>query len=222
MKCPNCHSTIATRLEHCPRCDWQLNASTTVITAGDHFSNDTGWDDEPVWNPETLDQSIPQIGATWDQMPLPSVAAPPNSALIASSVPTTTLLTGSQKFQLFVNALLPFTSVALFIWLVLQFEQLVANSFVWMIVGVFGLIGGWQITLQLLDVFSGVAHLQVDRLSKTQVVKYTSRPLFYGHFERVGRLNIGPINHKVAQHGAIYQILYSRHSKQLWMMKQVG
>ncbi|WP_345720074.1 hypothetical protein [Herpetosiphon gulosus] len=137
-------------------------------------------------------------------------------------MPTTTQLTGSQKFQLSVNALLPFTSVAMVIWLVLQFDELAASSFVWMIVGVFGLIGGWQITLQLLDMFSGVAQIQVDRLSKTQIVKYTSRPLFYGHFERAGRLNIGRINHKVAQHGAIYQIIYSPHSKQLWMMKHLG
>lgn len=203
MECPNCHSNVAPRLERCPRCDWLLNDLPTA-TASD------------------IPNELSSPPARWDQTPLLSDTVAPNTALIGSSVPTTTPLTGSQKFRLLFGTFLPFASLAMVIWLVLQIDFLAGISVVWLIVGVFGLIVGWQVTIHLLDFFSGVAQTQVDRLTKIQVVKFTRQPIFYGHFERVGRLNIGRVNHKVGIQGAIYQIIYSPHSKRLWMMKQVS
>lgn len=244
MKCPNCYSNVSSSNQKCPRCDWPLRApaaatssaafgeSPTANAWGRDQTNDAGvWEptmpDSMPANPATQalgswEQSTAEPASTWDQAPMQSVAPPPNAAMMGNAMPTTVPLTSGQKTQLLFSALFQSVFLVLPVWFITQSGFPKDFGFFWVILGIFGLIFGWQIIINLIDLVSGVAQVQVDRLTKTQVVKNKNSRTYYGHFERVGRLKIGRENYNAAFQGAIYQVTYSPRSKRVWAMQQVG
>lgn len=244
MKCPNCYSNVSNSTEKCPRCDWPLRApaaatssaafgeSPTANAWGRDQANDAGvWEPKTSattpWHPATQalgswDQPTADPAATWDQSPMQSVAPPPNATMMGNAMPTTVPLTSGQKTQLLFGALLPLAIIGLIVW---SFGRSAANEdagFAWIIIVGISLFFVWQAMAKLIDFFSGVAQVQVDRLTKTQIVKNKNNRNYYGHFERVGRLDIGRQNYDGAFQGAIYQVTYSPRSKRMWTMQQVG
>ncbi len=168
------------------------------------------------------DQPAAEPASTWDQSPMQSVAAPPNATMLGNAMPTSVPLTGGQKTKLLFGALIPLAIIGIIVW---SFSRSLANKdagFAWIFIIAMSLIFVWQSMTKLIDFFSGVAQVQVDRLTKTQIVKNKNSRTYYGHFERIGRLTIGRQNYDTALQGAIYQVTYSPRSKSLWAMQQVG
>ncbi|MCA0353322.1 MAG: hypothetical protein LCH85_15110 [Chloroflexi bacterium] len=244
MKCPNCYSNVSNSTEKCPRCDWPLRAPAAATSSAAFGESPTAnaWsrdqtNDAGVWEP-TMPASMPanpatqalgsweqataEPASTWDQAPMQSVAPPPNATMMGNAMPTTVPLTSGQKTQLLFGAFFPLIILAIPIWFIGGSGFSEEISFFWFILGLFGLVMGWQAIMNLVDFFSGVAQVQVDRLTKTQVVKNKNSRTYYGNFERIGRLNIGRENYNAAFQGAIYQVTYSPRSKRLWAMQQVG
>ncbi|KPL81932.1 hypothetical protein [Herpetosiphon geysericola] len=182
---------------------------------------------DAAWNQatqalNTWEQPAAEPASTWDQSPMQSVAAPPNATMMGNAMPTSVPLTGGQKAKLLFGAIIPLIVITIGILYVSRAPMTGELSFVWIFIGVLSLIFGWQAITKLIDFFSGVALVQVDRLTKTQIVKNKNSRNYYGHFERIGRLNIGRQNYDTALQGAIYQVTYSARSKSLWAMQQVG
>ncbi|ABX06294.1 MAG TPA: hypothetical protein DEF47_03075 [Herpetosiphon sp.] len=234
MKCPNCYSNVSNSTEKCPRCDWPLRAPAAATSSAAFGESPTAnaWgrdqtNDAGVWEPTmpasaAWEQPTAEPASTWDQAPLQSVAPPPNATMMGNAMPTTVTLTSGQKTQLLFGAFFPLIILAIPIWFIGGSGGSEEISFFWFILGLFGLVVGWQAIMNLADFFSGVAQVQVDRLTKTQVVKNKNSRTYYGHFERIGRLNIGRENYDGAFQGAIYQVTYSPRSKRLWAMQQLG
>ncbi|WP_110514102.1 hypothetical protein [Herpetosiphon llansteffanensis] len=181
---------------------------------------------DAAWNPEnqvnTWEQPAAAPAANWDQSPMQRVTAPPNATMLGNAMPTTVPLTGGQKAKLLFGAIIPMIIITVGIFYVGRAPMTGELSFVWIFIGVLSLIFGWQAITKLIDLFSGVALVQVDRLTKTQIVKNKNSRTYYGHFERIGRLNIGRQQYDNALQGAIYQLTYSPRSKSLWAMQQIG
>lgn len=234
MKCPNCYSNVSSSNQKCPRCDWPLLAPAAATSSAAFGESPTAnaWgrdqtNDPGVWEPTipasaAWEQATAESVSTWDQAPMQSVAPPPSPTMMGNAMPATVPLTSGQKTQLLFGAFFPLIILAIPIWFIGRSGFTEEISFFWFILGLFGLVMGWQAIMNLVDFFSGVAQVQVDRLTKTQVVKNKNSRTYYGHFERIGRLNIGRENYNAAFQGAIYQVTYSPRSKRLWAMQQVG
>ncbi len=180
-----------------------------------------------AWEPSASaanawEQPEPEPDTTWNQSSMQSVAAPPNATMLGNAMPTNVPLTGGQKAKLLFGAVIPLVFITVGILYVRRAPMSGELSFVWIFIGVLSLIFGWQAITKLIDFFSGVAQVQVDRLTKAEIVKNKNNRTYYGHFERIGRLNIGRQQYDNALQGAIYQLTYSPRSKSLWAMQQIG
>lgn len=155
--------------------------------------------------------------------PFGGAAAPLNASLPPV---TTTPLTGGQKGRLLASGLLPLLIPAgVLVLLNIQlggffpgfFSQL--PGFLYLVFGIVLLVLLYQAATNLRDFASGVANVQVARLTRTRVVRNRNSTTYYADFEQLGKFRISRQMMGMAAAGTLYRISYSPTSKRIWTME---
>jgi hypothetical protein len=167
-------------------------------------------------------QAIPP-GAQPSAAPFGGEAAPLNASL---SPVTTTPLTGGQKAQLLASGLLPLLLPAgVLVFLNIQLGGVLRgftgniSPLIYIVLGVILLVILYQAVTNLRDFASGVANVQVARLTRTRVVRNRNSTTYYAEFAQLGKFRISRQMMGMAAAGTLYRISYSPTSKRIWAME---